>query len=109
MVLTADADCTVAGLGCRRFHFVTSLPEGLDRSTLRANVVDGLLTVTAAAPAAPAPVAVHVSGDTPAALPLPHAPDTVAAATAIAAATTTTADDNAAAAAANDDMEADDQ
>lgn len=107
MILTADADCTVAGLGRRRFHFATSLPEGLDHSTLRANVVEGLLTVTAAAPAAPAPVAVHVSGDTPAALPLPlpRAPTPAAAAT-ITAAAATTVEDHAAAAA---DMEADDQ
>ena len=83
--LRAHADYAVAGLGRRRFDFAVLLPSGLDRSTLRANVSDGLMTVTAAAPLASVPVAVKVSGDHPAGL-LPAPPPAPAAAAAAAAA-----------------------
>ena len=73
----ADADGTlrVAGaarsaeLGERRFRFVAKLPAGIDRGTLDARVVDGMLTITAAAPVAPERILVDVRSDVPAALP----------------------------------------
>lgn len=77
--LKASADCAVSELGRRRFQFAVSLPNGVDRSTVRANVVDGVLAVTAAAPVPPTPVAVEVSGDRLAALPAGLADAAVAA------------------------------
>ena len=73
----ADADGTLrvvgaarsAELGERRFRFVAKLPAGIDRGTLDARVVDGMLTITAAAPVSPERILVDVRSDVPAALP----------------------------------------
>jgi HSP20 family molecular chaperone IbpA len=73
--VAADGTLRVAGaaksaaLGARRFGFVAKLPAGVDRGTLDARVVDGVLTITAAAPVAPERILIDVRSDVPAALP----------------------------------------
>ena len=74
--VAADGTLRVAGaskstpaVGARRFGFVAKLPAGIDRETLDARVVDGVLTITAAAPVAPERILIDVRSDVPAALP----------------------------------------
>ena len=65
--LRARADCETA-LGRRRYSFATTVSSRIDRGTVRAHVADGILTVVAKKPSAPAKVVVDVSADAPAAL-----------------------------------------
>lgn len=76
--VAADGTLRVAGesriagaakSAARRFVFVAKLPAGVDRGTLDARVVDGMLTITAAAPVAPERILIDVRSDVPAALP----------------------------------------
>ena len=66
--LTARADAFTR-FGRRRYSFSTTLPKNVDKGTVAAEVVDGILSVVAAKPAAPARITVTVSGDVPASLP----------------------------------------
>ena len=66
--LTARADASTR-FGRRRYSFSTTLPKNVDKGTVAAEVVDGILSVVAAKPAAPARITVTVSGDVPASLP----------------------------------------
>ena len=66
--LTARADASTR-FGRRRYSFSTTLPKNVDKGTVAAEVVDGILSVVAAKPAPPARITVTVSGDVPASLP----------------------------------------
>lgn len=66
--LTAHADASTR-FGRRRYSFSTTLPKNVDKGTVAAEVVDGILSVVAAKPAPPARITVTVSGDVPASLP----------------------------------------
>ena len=67
-MLTARADASTR-FGRRRYSFSTTLPKNVDKGTVAAEVVDGILSVVAAKPAPPARITVTVSGDVPASLP----------------------------------------
>ena len=66
--LTARADASTR-FGRRRYSFSTTLPKNVDKGTVAAEVVDGILSVVAAKPTPPARITVTVSGDVPASLP----------------------------------------
>ena len=66
--LTARADASTR-FGRRRYSFSVALPKNVDMATVAAEVVNGVLTVCAAKPAAPERITVAVRGDVPASLP----------------------------------------
>ena len=66
--LTARADASTR-FGRRRYSFSVALPENVDKASVAAEVVNGVLTVCAAKPAAPERITVAVRGDVPASLP----------------------------------------